>query len=171
MPQSAGFSSLLTWAQYLRLRALEHSLDSCGVRAYWPRSMWDLPGPGIEPASPALAGRFFITGAPGKPLKRTLLGSLLNTLWFSELKNIVSKLLWCMHLLNFCFIIYIHLLKWASLLAQTVKHLPVMWKTRVQSLGWEDPVETGMATHSSILAWRIPRTEEPGRLQSMGGKE
>ena len=76
-----------------------------------------------------------------------------------------------MHLLNFCFIFYIHLLKWASLLAQTVKHLPVMWKTRVQSLGWEDPLETGMATHSSILAWRIPWTEEPGGLQSMGRKE
>ena len=43
-----------------------------------------------------------------------------------------------------------------------------MQKTRVQSLGWEDPLEEGMATHSSILAWRIPRTEEPGRLQSMG---
>ena len=50
-----------------------------------------------------------------------------------------------------------------SLVAQTVKNLPVMWKTWVQSLGWEDPLEKGMATHSSILAWRIPWTEEPGR--------
>ena len=55
----------------------------------------------------------------------------------------------------------------ASLVAQTVKHLPAMWKTRVQSLGWENPLEMGMATHSSILAWEIPWTEEPGRLQSM----
>ena len=49
-----------------------------------------------------------------------------------------------------------------------VKNLPAMQKTWVQSLGWEDPLEEGMATHTSILAWKIPRTEEPGRLQSMG---
>ena len=51
-------------------------------------------------------------------------------------------------------------------MAQRVKHLPAMWKTWVLSLGWEDPLEKEMATHSSILAWRIPWTEEPGRLQS-----
>ena len=51
-----------------------------------------------------------------------------------------------------------------------VKNLPAMWETQVQSLGWEDPLEKGMATHSSILAWRIPWTEEPGRLQSMGSR-
>ena len=56
----------------------------------------------------------------------------------------------------------------ASLVAQTVKNPPAMWETWVQSLGWEDPLEEGMATHSSILAWRIPWTEEPGGLQSMG---
>ena len=53
-------------------------------------------------------------------------------------------------------------------MAQTVENLPVMEETRVQSLGWEDPLEKGMATHSSILAWRIPQTEEPGGLQSTG---
>ena len=52
--------------------------------------------------------------------------------------------------------------------AQTVKNLPVMQDTRVRSLNWEDPLEEGMATHSSILAWRISWTEEPGGLQSMG---
>ena len=57
---------------------------------------------------------------------------------------------------------------WASQVAWMVKNLPVMQKTRVRSLGWEDPLEKGMATHSSILSWRIPWTEEPGRLQSMG---
>ena len=57
-----------------------------------------------------------------------------------------------------------------SLVAQTVKHLPTMQETRVQSLGREDPLEEGMATHSSILAWRIPWTEEPGGLQSMGSQ-
>ena len=49
-----------------------------------------------------------------------------------------------------------------------VKNLPIMWETWVQSLGQEDPLEEGMATYSSILAWRIPWTEEPGRLQTMG---
>ena len=56
----------------------------------------------------------------------------------------------------------------ASLVAQTVKNLPAMQETSVQSLGWEDPLEEGIAVHSSILAWRNPWTEEPGRLQSMG---
>ena len=55
----------------------------------------------------------------------------------------------------------------ASLVAQMIKNLPAVWETRVQSLGWEDPLEEGMATHSSILAWRIPWTEKPGELQSM----
>ena len=55
-----------------------------------------------------------------------------------------------------------------SLLAQMVKNLPVMQKTRVRSLSWKDPLEKEMATHSSILAWEIPWTEEPGGLQSVG---
>ena len=55
-------------------------------------------------------------------------------------------------------------------MAQTVKRLPTMWETRVQSLGWEDLLEKDIATHSSILAWKIPWTEEPGRLQSMGSQ-
>ena len=53
------------------------------------------------------------------------------------------------------------------MVAQTVKHLPTMQETRVQALGWEDPLEKEMATHSSILAWKIPWIVEPGRLQSM----
>ena len=59
---------------------------------------------------------------------------------------------------------------WTSLVAQMVKYLPTMWETRVQSLGWEDLLEKEMATHSSILAWKIPWTEKPGRLQSMGSQ-
>ena len=55
----------------------------------------------------------------------------------------------------------------ASLVAQMVKNLPAMQETQVQYLGQEDPLEKGMATHSSILAWKILRTEEPGGLQSM----
>ena len=57
---------------------------------------------------------------------------------------------------------------WASLVAQTIKNLPAMQETRVRSLGLEDPLEEKMAAHSSILAWKIPWTEEPGGLQSMG---
>ena len=56
----------------------------------------------------------------------------------------------------------------ASLVAQTVKNPPAMWETWVQSLGQEDPLEKEMATYFSILAWKIPWMEEPGRLQSMG---
>ena len=59
----------------------------------------------------------------------------------------------------------------ASLIAQLVKNLPAVQETRVPFLGWEDPPEKEMATHSSILAWRIPRTEEPGGLQSTGSQE
>ena len=57
-----------------------------------------------------------------------------------------------------------------SLVAQTVKNLPAMRETWVQSLSWEDPMEKEMATHSSILACKIPWTEEPVRLQSMGSQ-
>ena len=53
---------------------------------------------------------------------------------------------------------------WASLVAQRLKHLPGMQETQVRSLGWEDPLEKEMATHSSTLAWRIPWREEAGRL-------
>ena len=56
----------------------------------------------------------------------------------------------------------------ASLEAQMIRNLPAMWETQVWSMGWEDPLEKGMATHSRILAWRIPGTEEPAELQSMG---
>ena len=56
----------------------------------------------------------------------------------------------------------------ASLEAQSVKRLLALRETWVQSLGWEDPLEKEMATHSSTLAWKIPWTEKPGRLQSMG---
>ena len=64
------------------------------------------------------------------------------------------------------FIVFI----WASLVAQSVKNLPAVQETQVQSLGWEDPLEKEMTTHSSILAWKISWTEEPGGLQSMGSQ-
>ena len=61
--------------------------------------------------------------------------------------------------------------KWAPLIAQLVKNLPPLQETQVQSLGREDPLEKEMATRPSILAWRIPWTEEPGELQSTGSQE
>ena len=57
---------------------------------------------------------------------------------------------------------------WTSLVAQMIKNVPALQETQVQSLGWEDSPEKGKATHSNILAWRIPWTEEPGRPYSMG---
>ena len=68
----------------------------------------------------------------------------------------------------FCFRIYALLFSPTSLVAQTVKRLPAMWETRIRTLGGEDPLEKEMAPHSSTIAWRIPRTEEPGELQSVG---
>ena len=55
-------------------------------------------------------------------------------------------------------------------MAQTVKRLPTTWETQVRSLGWEDPLQKEMATHSSTLAWKMQWVEEPGRLQSMGSQ-
>ena len=82
--------------------------------------------------------------------------------------NQENKICYCFHF----FPIY---LPWSygtrsSLVAQMIKRLPAMWETRVWSLGWEDPLEKEIATHSSILAWRIPWTEKPGGLQSMGSQ-
>ena len=66
------------------------------------------------------------------------------------------------------FVILGNVQAWASLVAQSVKNLPAMQKMWVQFLGWEDPLEKEMATHSSILGWKIPWTEESGKLQSIG---
>ena len=76
----------------------------------------------------------------------------------------------CIYIYIYTIYIYIVQLKyiWASLLAQMVKNLLAMQETWIRSLGHEDSLEKEMAAHSSILAWRIPWTEEPGRLQSMG---
>ena len=71
-----------------------------------------------------------------------------------------------------CLLQHIHIhIYMASLVAQTVKHLPTMRETWVRSLGQEVPLEKEMATHSSILAWEIPWTEEPEEIQSMGSQE
>ena len=70
----------------------------------------------------------------------------------------------CWHLFSFSYY------SWSTMVAQTVKRLPAMWETRVQSLGREDRLEKEMATHSSILAWKISWMEKPGGLQSMGSQ-
>ena len=62
------------------------------------------------------------------------------------------------------------LVNWAPLVAQLVKNPPAMQETWVRSLGWEDSMEKGMVTHSSILAWRIPCAQKPGGLQAMGSQ-
>ena len=67
--------------------------------------------------------------------------------------------------------IYIYIYIRTFLVAQSVKNLPAVQETRVQSLGWEDPLEKEMANHFSIIAWKIPWTEEPSRLQSMESQE
>ena len=74
------------------------------------------------------------------------------------------------HMVSFSVLRNLQLLFVISLVAQPVKSLPVMWETWVWSLGWEDALEKEMATHFSILAWRIPWTEEPHGLQSMGSQ-
>ena len=89
----------------------------------------------------------------------------------TENKNAVKKLSFLKSVTHFNKIIvsfYNNFKKWTSLVAPMVKNQPAMRESQVQSLGREDPLEKGMATHSSILAWRIPWTEELGRLQTMG---
>ena len=88
----------------------------------------DLPNPGIEPLSPAQSGRFSTTVPPGSPS------------------------------VHMCIYVSISVYIRAFLVAQLVKNPPAMRETWVQSLGWEDPLEKGKATHSCILAWRIPWT-------------
>ena len=72
-----------------------------------------------------------------------------------------------LNIMWFCFVLRTYYMLRASLVAQTIRNLPALWETQVWSLDREDSLEKGMATHSSILAWRIPQTEEPGGLQSM----
>ena len=87
-----------------------------------------------------------------------------------ELYLVVNGCSLCMYVCDLSLSIYIisvYPYLWVSLVAQMVKNLPEMQETWVWSLNWEDSLEKGMATHSSILAWRIPWTKKPGRLQSM----
>ena len=148
-----------------RAPALGHSgFSGCGTQAELPRGIWDLPGSGIKPTSPALAGGFSTTELPGKSHPEAPLATQ-HRAWHSI--NI------CTYFIVYKNYIYIYVciyIIWASLIAQLVKTLPAVQETWVRSPGCEDPLEEGMATHSSILTWRIPWTEEPGGLQSMGSQ-
>ena len=93
------------------------------------------------------------------------IGNLFSNVFFKRCVYVHVCIYMYMHM---C--VHIHTYIWASLVTQMVKNLPAMQGIRVQSLGQEDPLEKGMATQSSILAWEIPWTEEPGRLQSMGSQ-
>ena len=99
----------------------------------------------------------------GNPLQCSCLGNPRDGgAWWAAVYGVTqswTRLKW----LSICLI-------WASLVAQRVKHLLTMQETWVRSLGWEDPLEKEMASHSSTLAWKIPWTEKPGRLQSMGSQ-
>ena len=88
---------------------------------------------------------------------------------FSTVWGTIYLLIYDIYHINFIYIpIFVCKLLFVSLVAQTVKRLSTMRETRVRSLGQEDPLEKEMAAHSTILAWRIPWTEEPGGLQSLG---
>ena len=86
-------------------------------------------------------------------------------------KSTSQKMIWGMLCGEKPYFFMLYHLSWASLIAQSVENLPAMQETRVQFLGWEDPLEKEMANHFSILDWKIPRTEEPSRLQSLGSQE
>ena len=128
--QALGTEAAVVAARGLRScgsRALEHGLRSPGAQTWLLCGMVNLPGPGLEPVFPALAGGFLSTIPPGKSY-------------------------------TFLFIFP------SIMVTQRLKGLPAMWEAQVRSLCWEDPLEKEMTTHSSILAWRIPWTVEPGGL-------
>ena len=133
-----------------------------------------IPWPGTEPSPSALEGDVLTTGLPGKtpfPLDINLKFFLLFHLLFFPITLLPPYcLLFFLALyltLSASALIYKINFKDTPLVTQTVKNPPAMWETWVQSLGWEDPLEKGKATHSSILAWRIPWTVQTIRLQSL----
>ena len=122
------------------------------------RDTWDLPGTGIEPVFPALAGRFLTTRPPGKA------SYSIFCLWVGgenvsvPKERLFNKWYNCSQAMMVKMSLIECLLSDSSLVVQLVKNPPVRRETWVRSLGWEDPLEKGKATHSGILAWRIPWT-------------
>ena len=126
--------------------------------------IWGFPGSSVAKDPPASAGD---TGSiPGS--ERSPGEGNGNPLQYSYLGSPTDRGAWWATVHGITRVGHKLVTKWASLVAQRVKYLPAMQETQVQSLGREDALEKEMATHSSILAWRIPWTEEPGRLQSTG---
>ena len=125
--------------------------------------MWDFPGSGIESVSPAFAGGFFTTEPRGK-LSGPFFDIEISEECFSDggRRGFISH----RHFLSFTGNCAVYPYIQGSLVAQMVKDLPIMQETWVRSLGWEDPLEKGKATHSYPVAWIIPWREEPGRLES-----
>ena len=123
--------------------------------------MWDLPRPGIKPMPPALAGRFFATEPPGRP-PVGIFGRRIfeepNNREIPDQETISPDLVW----LDDLTIAFASSLNFSG--GSGRKKSICNAGDSVQSLGWDDPLEKRMATHSSLLVWRIPWTEEPGRL-------
>ena len=156
--------------------------SSCGVWAQLPQGMWNLPRSWIEPMSPELASRLLTTGSPRKSLLESLLKKF--SLRCRAHQIIQNDLSWKSSVFPGSSVAkesacnardhtgsipgsgrstgegigYLLQYSWASLVAHLVKNLPAMQETWVPSLGWEDPLVKGKATHSSILAWRTPWT-------------
>ena len=97
------------------------------------------------------------------------IGYLLRCSWASLVAQLVKNLP-AMRIIQFFKEVFFYFTYYLLLMAEKVKRLPAIQETRVRALGWEDPLEKEMAIHSSTIAWKIPRTEEPGRLQSMGSQ-
>ena len=151
--------SAASWTPGSSVREISQASIWSGLPFPPPRN---IPDPGIKPVSPALAGRFFTP---------ELLGSL-TTSMSTDSTNRFS-LLWQgkspadLEGKESDEVRYLFPNR-ASAVAQMVKTLPTTQETWVPSLGWDDSLEKGIATHSSIIVWRVPWTEEPGRLQSIG---
>ena len=159
------FTQLFIHHHGLILKHFQHSpKTSCTHKLSFPRSPTSLPQ------------------ARAQGITKFFLSLWIHLFWLLHIIEIIDYMALYHWLLSFSIIFprfihvhdfilfywYIVLIIWASLVGQTVKNPPAMQETWVGSLGWEDPLEEGMVTHSSILAWRIPWTEEPGGLQFTG---
>ena len=141
---------------------LKFNMQKTKIMAFGPITSWQIDGETMETVIDCILGGSKITadGDCSHEIKRCLLlGRKAMTNLDSILKSRDIILPTKVHIVKA--IIF-------PVVAQTVKHPPTMLENWVRSLGWEDPLEKKMATHSNILAWKIPRTEESGRLQCMG---
>ena len=155
---SDGYSGLISFGKLgIRLTGLISLLSKGLSRVFSSTTIWKHHFFGTQPSLWSNKSVTVSIVSPSIAMKWCPLDPMIFIFWTLSFK--------------LAFSLFFHLHPWwASLVAQMVKRLPAMWQTWVRSLGWEDPLEKGMATHSSILAWRISWTEEPGGLQLMGLK-